>query len=53
VSDFPDATSSSIDRWCEPLLEAAASAYEDATGDEWTYQPGVDIETGSSRTLWT
>jgi hypothetical protein len=42
----------SVDDWCEALLFVTQQAYEAATGNEWTYDASVDIETGANAELW-
>lgn len=37
---------------CAALLRAAPEAYEQSTGEEWRYEPSVDVRRGTNAALW-
>jgi Protein of unknown function (DUF4240) len=48
----PQLMPKTADSWCEPLLYAAAYAWEKATGESLHFDTKVSFETGSNRSLW-
>jgi hypothetical protein len=41
-----------LDRWCEPLLYAAAQAWQTQSGERLHFETKVSFETGSNSSLW-
>jgi len=40
------------EKWCEPLLYAAQSAWQQKTGEEVDFETKLSFESGSNPTLW-
>jgi hypothetical protein len=47
----PGLKPNTIDQWCEPLLYAARSAWQEQTGEEVDFDTNVSFESGSNAAL--